>query len=67
MKIIEHFVEGTKYSGNSKRTSLIYNPATGETTAKVKLGSSEDLNNACLLYTSPSPRDPKTSRMPSSA
>ena len=27
------------------------------------------LNNlkACLLYTSPSPRDPKTSRMPSSA
>ena len=46
MKIIEHFVEGTKYSGNSKRTSLIYNPATGETTAKVKLGSSEDLNKA---------------------
>ena len=26
-----------------------------------------DLYNACLLYTSPSPRDPKTSRMPSSA
>ena len=25
------------------------------------------LNNNCLLYTSPSPRDPKTSRMPSSA
>ena len=24
-------------------------------------------NMACLLYTSPSPRDPKTSRMPSSA
>ena len=23
--------------------------------------------NICLLYTSPSPRDPKTSRMPSSA
>ena len=23
--------------------------------------------SACLLYTSPSPRDPKTSRMPSSA
>ena len=23
--------------------------------------------NGCLLYTSPSPRDPKTSRMPSSA
>ncbi len=26
----------------------------------------EDINS-CLLYTSPSPRDPKTSRMPSSA
>ena len=25
------------------------------------------LNKRCLLYTSPSPRDPKTSRMPSSA
>ena len=25
------------------------------------------VNNDCLLYTSPSPRDPKTSRMPSSA
>ncbi len=46
MKIIDHFVEGKKYSGNSKRTSFIYNPATGEATAKVKLGSTEDLNNA---------------------
>ena len=26
-----------------------------------------DLKFGCLLYTSPSPRDPKTSRMPSSA
>ena len=26
-----------------------------------------DQNPTCLLYTSPSPRDPKTSRMPSSA
>ena len=27
----------------------------------------DDLVKTCLLYTSPSPRDPKTSRMPSSA
>ena len=27
----------------------------------------QDLRYGCLLYTSPSPRDPKTSRMPSSA
>ena len=26
-----------------------------------------DIVHICLLYTSPSPRDPKTSRMPSSA
>ena len=26
-----------------------------------------NFSNTCLLYTSPSPRDPKTSRMPSSA
>ena len=26
-----------------------------------------DEDTSCLLYTSPSPRDPKTSRMPSSA
>ena len=25
------------------------------------------IDNDCLLYTSPSPRDPKSSRMPSSA
>ena len=29
--------------------------------------ASASLVNVCLLYTSPSPRDPKTSRMPSSA
>ena len=46
MKIIEHFVNGKKYSGNSKRLSPVYNPATGEETSKVKLGSSEDLNKA---------------------
>ena len=27
----------------------------------------EQLIGSCLLYTSPSPRDPKTSRMPASA
>ena len=36
---------------------------------KQKLNHKEDKNkaNSCLLYTSPSPRDPKTTRMPSSA
>ena len=44
MRTIEHFVNGKKYSGNSKRTSSVYNPATGEVSAKVKLGSLDDLN-----------------------
>ena len=30
-------------------------------------GGANANNTTCLLYTSPSPRDPKTSRMPSSA
>ena len=46
MKIIEHFVDGKKYSGNSKRLSSVYNPATGEETSKVKLGGLDDLNKA---------------------
>ena len=33
----------------------------------VKSTGIQSLVNTCLLYTSPSPRDPKTSRMPSSA
>ena len=32
-----------------------------------KLGIMKELNNFCLLYTSPSPRDQRGSRMPSSA
>ena len=46
MKIIEHFIGGKEYSGISKRLSSVYNPATGEETAKVKLGSTEDLNRS---------------------
>ena len=44
MKTIEHFVNGENYSGNSKRLSPVFNPATGEESAKVKLGNIEDLN-----------------------
>ena len=46
MRTIEHFINGKKYSGNSKRTSSVYDPATGEKTAHVKLGNFEDLNKA---------------------
>ena len=70
MSLIQHFVNGKSYKGNSNRKGKVFNPATGEQESEVILGSKEDLNNTvniCLLYTSPSPRDTMSSRMPSSA
>ncbi len=46
MKLIEHFIGGKKYSGSSKRTSKVFNPATGEQQAEVKLGNTQDINKA---------------------
>jgi len=46
MNIIEHFVSGKKFSGNSKKTSKVFNPATGEQTAEVKLASTKDMDTA---------------------
>ena len=46
MKLIEHFINGKKYLGDSKRYSKIFNPATGEESGKVNLGSINDLNEA---------------------
>ena len=46
MNLIEHFVDGNKISGTSKRTGKIYNPATGEQESEVKLGTKYDLDLA---------------------
>ena len=46
MKIIEHFVDGKKFSGESKKTSKVFNPATGEQTASVNLASKKDVDQA---------------------
>ena len=46
MKIIHHFVDGKNFSGDSKRTGKVFNPATGEQSAEVKLATSKDVNNA---------------------
>ena len=55
--VIEH--EGV-VSGSKSFYDLYINDINGE---KINL----ERFKGCLLYTSPSPRDPKTSRMPSSA
>ena len=46
MNTIQHFVNGKKFSGESKRASKVFNPATGEQTAEVKLATTKDVNDA---------------------
>ena len=46
MKTIEHFVDGQKFSGSSKKIGKVFNPATGEQSGKLILGNPEDLNKA---------------------
>ena len=45
MSLIQHFVNGKSYKGNSNRKGKVFNPATGEEESEVILGSKEDLNN----------------------
>jgi len=45
MSLIQHFVNGKTYKGNSNRKGKVFNPATGEQESEVILGSKEDLNN----------------------
>ena len=49
MKTIRQWVGGEYYEGSPLGVIPVENPATGEVTA--------ELLQACLLYTSPSPRD----------
>ncbi|MFL2898421.1 MAG: CoA-acylating methylmalonate-semialdehyde dehydrogenase [Candidatus Pelagibacter sp.] len=44
MNLIEHYVNGSKYTGSSKRKGKVFNPATGDVSSEVLLGSKEDLN-----------------------
>ena len=46
MSLIKHFLDGKVFEGSSKRTSNIFNPATGENTAKVNLASKADIDFA---------------------
>ena len=46
MKTIQHFVSGKSFSGQSKRTGKVFNPATGVQSAEVKLANSKDVDQA---------------------
>ena len=46
MRTIEHFVNGKSYSGESKKKGKIFNPATGDQEAEVKLATTKDVNEA---------------------
>ena len=46
MNLIEHFIDGKIFPGSSKRRGKVFNPATGEQTAEIKLGTTEDVNKA---------------------
>ena len=46
MKTIQHFIDGKTYQGESKRVGKVFNPATGEQSAQVKLASIKDVNEA---------------------
>ena len=54
----------TEFKSEKFFSPLVLNIASRE---NISLSDLENINGTCLLYTSPSPRDPKTSRMPSSA
>ena len=64
------FIDGKWQKSTSGETYDVINPATEEVIGKASKANSSDVQKAlksCLLYTSPSPRDPWKSRMPSSA
>jgi malonate-semialdehyde dehydrogenase (acetylating)/methylmalonate-semialdehyde dehydrogenase len=46
MKRIEHWINGKAVTGRSGRTGAVWNPATGQQTADVVLGSSAELDEA---------------------
>ena len=60
-------IDGKLISAQTNNKIPVLNPSTGENIGSAPQCDKNDVNIACLLYTSPSPRDLSTSRMPSSA
>ena len=46
MNLIEHFIDGKITKGSSKKTSKVFNPATGEQSAEVNLAAQADIDLA---------------------
>ena len=46
MNLIKHFIDGKITKGSSKKTSKVFNPATGEQTSEVNLASKIDVDLA---------------------
>ena len=46
MNLIEHFINGKITKGLSKKTSKVFNPATGQQTSEVNLASKTDIDLA---------------------
>jgi malonate-semialdehyde dehydrogenase (acetylating)/methylmalonate-semialdehyde dehydrogenase len=46
VRVIEHWIAGARTTGNSSRTSAVWNPATGQQQAEVVLASSKDVTDA---------------------
>ena len=63
--VLPQEVEG--YKGSQEYWYYYPSKASETVMMRIKRGENHYLQNACLLYTSPSPRDLSTSRMPSSA
>ncbi|MFF1830761.1 CoA-acylating methylmalonate-semialdehyde dehydrogenase [Paenarthrobacter sp. NPDC058040] len=47
--IINHFINGTEAPGNGSATKPVFNPATGQITAELRLASREDLDNTVAI------------------
>jgi malonate-semialdehyde dehydrogenase (acetylating)/methylmalonate-semialdehyde dehydrogenase len=46
MEILDHWVNGTAFTGTSKRTAPVYNPALGKVQREVRLASTADVASA---------------------
>ena len=46
MRTIDHYLNGKSFSGSSKRLGKVFNPATGEQSAEVRLASTKDVDEA---------------------